>query len=117
MSDFLSILAIFSILLLEEEEGSTTDFFFSALPLSFCDAVMLDSTSRAASCIKASVADRLSLRIRQKSASKAAENVIFADASLGLISAGILPNILLNLLIKSETDSPSPLFKFPNSEM
>ena len=78
---------------------------------------MLDSTSRATSFIKESVANHLSLRIRQNSASKATENVIFANASLGLISAGILPNILLNLLIKSETDSSSPLFKFPNSDM
>jgi hypothetical protein len=78
---------------------------------------MFDSTSRVAYYIKASVADHLSLRIRQKSTSKAVENVIFAKASLGLISARILPNNLLNLLIKSETDSSSFLFKFLNSDM
>jgi hypothetical protein len=63
------------------------------------------------------VVDLLSLRIKKNYGSKAEEYVIFVDASLGLISARILLNILLNLLVKSEIDSLFYLLKFLNSEM
>jgi hypothetical protein len=78
-------------------------------------AIILDSTSMVASCIKLKVTNLLSLNNRENSASKALEKVILADVSVGLISSGILLYILLNLLVKSDTNSPYFLFKAPNS--
>jgi hypothetical protein len=76
---------------------------------------MLDSTSMAASYIRLRVEDLISLKNRENSTSKALEKVILVDVSMGLISSGILLYILLNLLVKSNIDSPCFLFKAPNS--
>ena len=59
--------------------------------------------------------DLLSLRSRQKSESKAFEQVIIAEVLVGLISVGNLLYMLLNLLVKLETDSPFYLFRLLNS--
>jgi hypothetical protein len=60
------------------------------------------------------VGDLLSLNNKHKSESKASEYVILAEASEGFISAGILPYIRLNILVKSETDSLFCFLRFPN---
>jgi hypothetical protein len=78
---------------------------------------ILDSTSMDYSCMDNSVFDLLSLRRREKSTSNALAYVILAEASVGSISSGILPYILLNLLVKLEIDSPFFPFKAPNSMM
>ena len=44
-------------------------------------------------------------------------SVLDSYLDVGFISSGILMYILLNLLEKSETDSPSFLFRDPNSVM
>jgi hypothetical protein len=76
---------------------------------------MLDYTSIVASCIRLRVEKLFSLSNRENSASKALAKVILVDVYEGLISSGILLYILLNLLVKSDIDSPCFLFQAPNS--
>jgi hypothetical protein len=91
---------------LEEEESSSLYLFLSLSDLFyiFSDAKMLYSTSMATSCIDNKVVYLLSLDMRKNSTSNAFEKVILVEASVGLISPGILLYILLNLLVKYATD-------------
>jgi hypothetical protein len=80
-------------------------FSISNLVFSFLDAIMLDSISRASSCMLVRSIDLLSLNNRVNLGSKYPAKVSFTTGCEGLTLVGILLYNLLNHWVNSRTDS------------